>query len=68
MICCLSKFKYMNLYICVETIRSNLLDVFFYFLVFLEFVLLLTQYDPVILVVILVTVTLEKIFEHVSHG
>ena len=47
---------------------SDFLDVFFDFLLFLKSVLLLAQDDPVVLVVILVAVALEKIFEHVPHS
>jgi hypothetical protein len=57
----------MNLYIFVETIRSNFLDIFLDFFLFLQFVLLFTQNDPVVLVVILVAVALEQVLKHVPH-
>ena len=37
-------------------------------LMFLNPLLLLSQDDPVVLVIVLVAVSLEKIFEHVLHG
>ena len=55
-------------YIEFSIISSHFLDVIFGLLMLLNLVLLLAQNDPVILIVILVAVALEKIFEHGPHG
>ncbi len=49
--------------------ESNFFHVFFSLLLALfHFLLLLCQDHPIVLIVILVTVSLEQVFEHVLHG